>query len=270
MSKMGISTAQSYCGAQIFEAVGLGKEVIDKYFTGTPSRVGGIGLDVIADEVRARHDRPSPNGRPTATRSTSAANTSIAARASITSSTRDRPQAAIRLPHRQLQDLQGVSGNWSTTSRTPALHPARPDGICYGEPGGAITRSPVPIDEVESVETIMKRFKSGAMSYGSISKEAHETLAIAMNRIGGKSNTGEGGEDPSRYTLEANGDSKKQRHQAGGLRALRRHQRISGQRQGTADQDGPGRQARRRRPAARQQGLSLDRQGASIRRRAWA
>ncbi len=102
----------------------------------------------------------------------------------------------------------------------------------------------------------MKRFKTGAMSYGSISKEAHETLAIAMNRIGGKSNTGEGGEDPERYVPLANGDSKNQRHQAGRLRPLRRDQPLPGQRPGTADQDGAGRQARRRRPAARQEGLS--------------
>ena len=97
----------------------------------------------------------------------------------------------------------------------------------------------------------MKRFKTGAMSYGSISKEAHETLAIAMNRIGGKSNTGEGGEDPARYILDAQRRLEEQRHQAGGLGPLRRHQRLPGQRQGAADQDGPGRQAGRGRPAAR-------------------
>ena len=108
----------------------------------------------------------------------------------------------------------------------------------------------------------MKRFKTGAMSYGSISQEAHETLAIAMNRIGGKSNTGEGGEDPARFVPLPNGDSQQLRHQAGGLGPLRRHQRVPRQRQGTADQDGAGRQARRGRPAARHQGLSVDRQDA--------
>ena len=124
--------------------------------------------------------------------------------------------------------------------------------------------APIPLEEVEPVESIMKRFKTGAMSYGSISKEAHETLAIAMNRIGGKSNTGEGGEDPERYVAAAERRLEELRDQAGRVGPLRRHQRIPGQRAGAADQDGPGRQARRGRPAARAQGLSVDRQDAAL------
>ena len=119
---------------------------------------------------------------------------------------------------------------------------------------------PVPLDEVEPVESIVTRFKTGAMSYGSISKEAHEALAIAMNRIGGKSNTGEGGEDPARYEPLPNGDSAQQRDQAGRVGPLRRHQRVPGQRPRAPDQDGPGRQARRGRPAPGLQGLPVDRQ----------
>ena len=116
----------------------------------------------------------------------------------------------------------------------------------------------------------MKRFKTGAMSYGSISKEAHETLAIAMNRIGGKSNTGEGGEDPARYVPDANGDSKTQRHQAGGVGPLRRHQRLPGQRRRDADQDGAGREAGRGRPAARHARSTRGSRRSATRRRAWA
>ena len=157
----------------------------------------------------------------------------------------DDPQAAVRLPHRQLQGLQGVQH----AGRRPgeaALHPARPVRA------EARPSSRCRIEEVEPVEAIMKRFKSGAMSYGSISQEAHETLAIAMNRIGGKSNTGEGGEDPEPlHWPNEQRRLEEQRHQAGRLRPLRRHQRVPGQRQGAADQDGPGRQARRGRPAAR-------------------
>ena len=122
----------------------------------------------------------------------------------------------------------------------------------------------MPIDEVEPVESIVKRFATGAMSYGSISQEAHETLAIAMNRIGGKSNTGEGGEDPARYMPRRERRLAAQRDQAGRVGALRRDQRIPRQRRRPADQDGAGRQARRGRPAARPQGLSVDREGAPL------
>ena len=255
MSKMGISTAQSYCGAQIFEAIGLNQEVIDQL----------LHLDGVAHlRRRPRRDRrrgarpdtaaPSRTGRSTATRSTSAANTSTARRASTTCSTRRRSTSC---------NTPAAPAITRCSRNTAQLVDNQAKRLCTlrGLFDFKFAEKPIPIEEVESVESIVKRFKSGAMSYGSISQEAHETLAIAMNRIGGKSNTGEGGEDPARYTLDTERRLEEQRHQAGGVRPFRRHQRISGQRQGTADQDGPGRQARRGRPAARQQGLSVDRQG---------
>ena len=123
---------------------------------------------------------------------------------------------------------------------------------------------PIPLEEVEPVEAIVKRFATGAMSYGSISQEAHETLAIAMNRLGGRSNTGEGGEDPARFQRDAERRLAAQRDQAGGLGPLRRDQRIPGECRGAADQDGPGGEAGRGRAAAGPQGLPLDRQGAPL------
>jgi glutamate synthase (ferredoxin) len=202
MSKMGISTAQSYCGAQIFEAVGLGKEVIDEYFTWTASRVGGIGLDVIAAEVRARHDKAFSE-RPTNGHTLD-----------IGGHYQYRREGEYHLFNPEtVHKLQYAcrTGNYKVFKEYTELVNNQSKRLCTLR--GLMTfqvtpRNPVPLDEVEPVESIMKRFKSGAMSYGSISKEAHETLAIAMNRIGGKSNTGEGGEDPERYTLEPNGDSK--------------------------------------------------------------
>ena len=166
-------------------------------------------------------------------------------------------QAAARDAQRPVRDLQGVHARSSTTR---AARSARCAACSSFKP----RRPPVPLDEVEPVEAILKRFATGAMSYGSISQEAHETLAIAMNRIGGKSNTGEGGEDPARYVPRRQRRLAAQRHQAGGLGALRRHQRVPGQRRRPADQDGAGRQARRGRPAARPQGLSVDRQGPAL------
>ena len=210
MSKMGISTAQSYCGAQIFEAVGLGQDVINDYFTGTPSRVGGIGLDVIASEVRARHDKPFSE-RPTNGHTLDIGGQYQYRREGeyhlFNPETIHKLQYACRTGNYKIfKEYSELVNNQSR--RLCTLRGLMDFNTTGGEPGGVSARSPVPIDEVESVEAIMKRFKSGAMSYGSISKEAHETMAVAMNRIGGKSNTGEGGEDPSRYTLEANGDSK--------------------------------------------------------------
>jgi glutamate synthase (ferredoxin) len=201
MSKMGISTAQSYCGAQIFEAIGLNKEVIDKYFTWTASRVGGVGLDVIAAEVQARHDRAFPK-RP------------------VNGHTLDtgghyqyRKDGEYHLFNPEtVHKLQYAcrSNNYPVFKQYSKLVDDQSRRLCTlrGLFELRLAPQPIPIEEVESVESLMKRFKSGAMSYGSISQEAHETLAIAMNRIGGRSNTGEGGEDPARYTLEPNGDSK--------------------------------------------------------------
>lgn len=201
MSKMGISTAQSYCGAQIFEAIGLNQEFIDKYFTWTASRVGGIGLDVIADEVKARHARAFPDR-------------------SINGHTLDvgghyqyrregeyhlfNPETVHKLQYACRSDNYKIFKEYSSLVNNQAKRLCTLRGLFDLK----FADKPIPIEEVESVESILKRFKSGAMSYGSISKEAHETLAIAMNRIGGKSNTGEGGEDPARYTLDPNGDSR--------------------------------------------------------------
>jgi glutamate synthase (ferredoxin) len=201
MSKMGISTAQSYCGAQIFEAIGLNQDVIDKYFTRTASRVSGVGLDVIAAETQARHrrafaDRPV-NGH------TLDAGGQYQYR-------RDgeyhlfNPETVHKLQYACRTGNYQAFKEYSTLVNDQSRRLCTLRGLMELKPAG----QPIPIDEVEPVEEIMKRFKSGAMSYGSISQEAHETLAIAMNRIGGKSNTGEGGEDPARYVPEPNGDSK--------------------------------------------------------------
>jgi len=201
MSKMGISTLQSYQGAQIFEAIGIKKEVIDRYFTWTDSRIEGIGLDVIAEEARQRHRRAFPDlqvdGR-TLDEGGEYQWRQGGERHLFNPDTIRLLQQAVRSgqyeTYKEYAELiDNQEGRLSTLR-----------GLLEIDFGNA----PVPLDEVESVEAITRRFKSGAMSYGSISKEAHETLAIAMNRIGGRSNTGEGGEDPARYTPDANGDSR--------------------------------------------------------------
>jgi len=201
MSKMGISTAQSYCGAQIFEAIGLNKELVDKSFTWTASRVGGIGIDVIHQEIKARHDRGFPK-RPV--------NGHVLDAGGQYQYRQEgeyhlfNPETVHKLQYAVRANSYKIFQEYSKLVNDQSRRLCTLRGLFeFKSPG-----QPVPIDEVESVESIMKRFKSGAMSYGSISKEAHETLAVAMNRIGGKSNTGEGGEDPARYFLESNGDSK--------------------------------------------------------------
>ncbi|MCS7047464.1 MAG: glutamate synthase-related protein, partial [Gemmataceae bacterium] len=203
MSKMGISTVQSYCGAQIFEAVGLGQEVIDKYFTWTPSRVGGVGLDVIAQETRARHDHAFSE-RPTNGRTLDVGGHYQYRKEGeyhlFNPETVHKLQYAVRTGnYKTFQEYSRLVNDQSKRLATlRGLMEIRFDQC-----------TPVPLEEVEPVEEIVKRFKTGAMSYGSISQEAHETLAIAMNRIGGKSNTGEGGEDPERYRwTNERGDSK--------------------------------------------------------------
>jgi len=200
ISKMGISTIQSYWGAQIFEAIGLKQSFIDKYFTWTPSRVEGIGIEVIAQEVLARHQRAFPD-RPV---------NGHVLEVGGQYQWRDGGEYHLFNPQ-TIHKLQNSvrTNNYKVFKEYSALVNEQMKNWCTLR--GLLDFKkvkPVPIEEVESVESIMKRFKSGAMSYGSISKEAHETLAIAMNRIGGKSNTGEGGEDPERYVLMANGDSK--------------------------------------------------------------
>jgi glutamate synthase (NADPH/NADH) large chain len=201
MSKMGISTAQSYCGAQIFEAIGLGPELIERYFTWTSSRVGGIGLDVLAQEVRSRHERAFP------TYESNGLNLDVGGHYQY----RKGGEYHLFNPE-TIHKLQYAcrTENYEVFKDYSRLINDRSRGLCTlrGLFEFKSPRPPIPLEEVEPIEAILKRFKTGAMSYGSISKEAHETLAIAMNRIGGKSNTGEGGEDPARYVLDPNGDSR--------------------------------------------------------------
>ena len=202
MSKMGISTLASYCGAQIFEAIGLSQELIDRFFTHTTSRVSGVGIDVIAEEVRLRHDRAFGR-RPAGTPELEAGGEY--------QWRRDgefhlfNPETVFKLQHATRSGQYSIFKDYTRSVDQQNQKRATLRGLFRLKPIGPA----VPIDEVDSIESIVKRFATGAMSYGSISQEAHETLAIAMNRIGGKSNTGEGGEDPERYIPMANGDSKR-------------------------------------------------------------
>jgi glutamate synthase domain-containing protein 2/glutamate synthase domain-containing protein 1/glutamate synthase domain-containing protein 3 len=199
ISKMGISTVRSYCGAQIFEAVGLESSFVDRYFTHTTSRIGGIGLRELAIETLAKHRRAYP-------------------------------QSAERLPVGGVHAWRkgGEHHQWNPETIATMQHAVRHGGQGAYEEFSKLVNDeskrratlrgllkvrddlePVPLEEVEPAAEIVKRFATGAMSLGSISTEAHETLAIAMNRIGGRSNTGEGGEDPRRYTPDDNGDSRR-------------------------------------------------------------
>ena len=200
MSKMGVSAIQSYHGAQLFEAVGLRQDLINEHFTWTASRVGGIGMDVVAREVLIRHQAAYPD-RPLAGQSLPAGG-QYQWRANgeyhlFSPEAIHRLQKAVRL------GSFPTYKSYANLIDDQAGHLCTLRGLLEFKPGKAI-----PLSAVEPAEKIMLRFKTGAMSYGSISKEAHETLAIAMNRIGGKSNTGEGGEDPERIAPLANGDSK--------------------------------------------------------------
>ncbi len=202
MSKMGISTVASYTGAQVFEAVGLGPEVIDEYFTGTTSRIGGVGLDVLAEEVARRHrlaylDRPAE----------------LAHREREVGGEYQwrregefhlfNPKTVFKLQHATRAKRYEVFKEYTKAVDEQAAEVATLRGLMRLRTGAL---PPVPIDEVEPISAIVARFSTGAMSYGSISAEAHETLAIAMNRLGGRSNTGEGGEDPDRFMPDAHGD----------------------------------------------------------------
>jgi glutamate synthase (ferredoxin) len=200
MAKMGISTVQSYHGAQIFEAIGLNSEVVEKYFTWTPSRIQGVGLDVIAEEALERHRHAFPDRQ---------VNGVLDAGGQY--QWRDSGEFHLFNPQ-SIHKLQNAcrTGNYKIFQEYAALINNQAKNLCTlrGLLDFKFAENPIPIEEVESVDEIVKRFKTGAMSYGSISKEAHEALAVAMNRIGGRSNTGEGGEDPARYVPEPNGDSK--------------------------------------------------------------
>jgi glutamate synthase domain-containing protein 2/glutamate synthase domain-containing protein 3 len=198
-SKMGISTLQSYRGAQVFEAIGLNSDLVDAYFAGTTSRIGGVGLDVLAREAQLKHEF--------AFRAVTDADTELAVGGSYHFRVNGdyhllNPDTISKLQHSVREQnfksfeeyaelIDNQSRNLATLRSLMKIKKAR---------------KPVPLDQVEPAKEIVKRFTTGAMSFGSISKEAHETLAIAMNRIGGKSNTGEGGEDEERYNKDANGD----------------------------------------------------------------
>ena len=194
MSKMGISTIASYRGAQVFEAIGLSQALVDRYFTGTTSRLGGIGLDVVAAEVAARHADAYPASGNRQPHQRLAVGGEYQWRRDGEDHLFD-PETVFRLQHSTRTRQMDVFREYThrvdeQSSRLMTLR-----GLLTFKDG---VREPVPLDEVEPVSEIVKRFSTGAMSYGSISAEAHETLAIAMNRLGAKSNTGEGGEDPER------------------------------------------------------------------------
>ncbi len=201
LSKMGISTIQSYRGAQIFEAVGIHPEVIDRYFTRTASRLGGIKLDMIEKEVLMRHENAYGDERKG--HKTLDAGDDYQYRANGEDH-QYNPKTIHTLQHACRTNDYNLFQSYSKmlTDETDNLQSLR-GLISFKE------RPSIPLDEVESVEDICRRFKTGAMSYGSISQEAHEALAVAMNRVGGRSNTGEGGEDPDRFTQDENGDSRR-------------------------------------------------------------
>src|SRR6186713_2066391 len=201
MSKMGISAVQSYHGAQVFEAVGLRQDVIDEYFSGTASRVGGVDLDVIAKEVLMRHTMAFAERKPQS--QTELPSGGQYQWRSDGEFHLFNPESIHRLQKSVRTGSYATYKSYAELIDDRAKNLSTLRGLLDFKQGES-----VPIEEVESVESLMKRFKTGAMSYGSISKEAHETLAIAMNRVGGKSNTGEGGEDPDRYVPMENGDSK--------------------------------------------------------------
>ena len=205
MSKMGVSTVASYTGAQIFEAIGLATDLVDEFFTGTVSRLGGIGLEEIAREVASRHATAHPK-RP---------DLRAHRRIELGGEYQWRregeyhlfnPDTVYRLQHSTRAGRYDLFKQYTKDVDDQSQRLATLRGLFELRTSD---RSPISIDEVEPVSEIVKRFSTGAMSYGSISAEAHETLAIAMNRIGAKSNTGEGGEDPERFTPMANGDSKR-------------------------------------------------------------
>jgi glutamate synthase (NADPH/NADH) large chain len=202
MSKMGISTVASYTGAQVFEAIGLSEELVEEYFTGTVSRLSGIGLDGIATEVGARHGLAYPE-RPEelAHRELEVGGEYLWRREG--EHHLFNPETVFRLQHSTRTRRYEIYKDYTRLVDDQAARLATLRGLFRLRVG---ERPPVPLAEVEPASEIVRRFATGAMSYGSISKEAHETLAIAMNRLGAKSNTGEGGEDPDRYVPDPNGD----------------------------------------------------------------
>jgi glutamate synthase (ferredoxin) len=201
MSKMGISTIDGYRGAQVFEALGLSAEVVDRYFTWTASRIGGAGMDVIASEALKRHERAfaGRSGQPQTLDTGGHYHWRSDGEHHVFN------PMTVHLLQRACRD-----GDYQIFKQYSALindHTAAP-AYLRSLLDFDFAPQPLPLSEVEPIESIVRRFKTGGMSYGSISQEAHEALAIAMNRLGGKSNSGEGGEDPARYALQPNGDSR--------------------------------------------------------------
>ena len=205
MSKMGVSTIASYTGAQIFEAIGLSKEIVDEYFVGVTSRLGGVNIETIAQETIKRHHIAYPPG----------GEIPGAKRLQIGGEYQWRregephlfdPETVFTLQHATRAKRFDIFKRYTTRVDDQSRRLMTLRGLFDFKEG---VRKPISIDEVEPISEILKRFATGAMSYGSISQEAHETLAIAMNRIGGKSNTGEGGEDPARNIPDSNGDSRR-------------------------------------------------------------
>src|SRR5271157_5887234 len=199
LSKMGISTLQSYCGAQIFEAIGLNRAVVEHYFTGTPSRIEGVGLEILAREALMKHKF--------AMQAPAESDTELEIGGSYQYRERGErhllnPLTISKLQHAVRQSSYPTFQEYAKLVNDQNRSLATLRGMLDFRPAGP----PVPLEEVEPASEIVKRFATGAMSFGSISKEAHETMAIAMNRIGGRSNTGEGGEDEARFRPDPNGD----------------------------------------------------------------
>jgi glutamate synthase (NADPH/NADH) large chain len=202
MSKMGISTVASYTGAQIFQAFGLSEELVDSYFLGTRSSLGGVGLEVIAGEVLTRHERAfEQNPSSQAYRRLEIGGEYAWRREGEIHLF--NPDTVFKLQHATRSKRYDIFTSYTDEINRLSRAGATLRGLFEFRTG---RRPPVPLEEVEPVASLVKRFATGAMSYGSISAEAHQTLAIAMNRIGGKSNSGEGGEDADRYVADANGD----------------------------------------------------------------
>ncbi|MFD3678053.1 glutamate synthase large subunit [Streptomyces sp. NPDC058613] len=209
MSKMGISTVASYRGAQVFEAVGLNEEFVGAYFSGTATKIGGAGLDVIAKEVAARHAKAYPASGIAATHRALEIGGEYQWRREGEPHLFD-PETVFRLQHATRNRRYDIFKQYTDRVNEQSERLMTLRGLFGFKTEGAAARPPISVDEVESVTDIVKRFSTGAMSYGSISREAHETLAIAMNQLGGKSNTGEGGEDPDRLYDPARRSSIKQ------------------------------------------------------------
>ena len=202
MSKMGISTIASYTGAQVFEAIGLSREVVDEYFVGLTSRLGGVSIDVIAEETIKRHHIAYPPGGEVPGTKKLPIGGEYQWRREGEPHLFD-PETVFTLQHSTRAKRYDIFKRYTRHIDDQSHRLMTLRGLFEFKEG---IRPAVPIDQVEPISSIIKRFATGAMSYGSISQEAHETLAIAMNRMGGKSNTGEGGESPDRFIRDANGD----------------------------------------------------------------